>query len=265
MKKLLLFYSFFLYSLFSYSQINCVDSSLINIQAACPFIYDPVCGCNGITYDNDCFAENLGGVISWTQGPCSTVPSSLINFCDNFDSYNSGDPIAQISSSWNTWGELMNGVTAPFSDDAQISSVMSYSGDYSLYLNDATGQGGPQDIVIIFDTTQNIISTSTNLNTPYSTGHFSFSQMMYIVPGKTGYINFQAENIPGVQWALEVNIDANGIINDSLFLSGQKTGLSDNLIMRLVAIFGWDIDFALDIRKGDSFTILYEEQYKNRA
>ena len=213
MKKVFLFSSFFLYSLFSNSQINCVDSSLINPQAACLFIYDPVCGCNGITYDNDCFAENLGGVTSWTQGPCSTVPSSLINFCDNFDSYNSGDPIAQISSSWNTWGELMNGVTAPFSDDAQISSVMSYSGDYSLYLNDATGQGGPQDIVLIFDTTQNIISTSTNLNTPYSTGHFSFSQMMYIVPGKTGYINFQAENIPGVQWALEVNIDANGIIS----------------------------------------------------
>ena len=57
--------------------------------------------------------------------------------------------------------------------------------------------------------------------------------------------------------------NANGIINDSLFLSGQKAGLSDNLIMRLVAIFGWDIDFALDMRKGDSFTILYEEQYKN--
>ena len=57
--------------------------------------------------------------------------------------------------------------------------------------------------------------------------------------------------------------NASGIINDSLFLSGQKAGLSDNLIMRLVAIFGWDIDFALDIRRGDSFAILYEEQYKN--
>jgi len=57
--------------------------------------------------------------------------------------------------------------------------------------------------------------------------------------------------------------NASGIIDDSLFLSGQKAGLSDNLIMRLVAIFGWDIDFALDIRKGDSFTILYKEQYKN--
>ena len=59
--------------------------------------------------------------------------------------------------------------------------------------------------------------------------------------------------------------NANGIINDSLFLSGQKAGLSANLIMQLVAIFGWDIDFVLDIRKGDSFTILYEEQYKNGA
>ena len=57
--------------------------------------------------------------------------------------------------------------------------------------------------------------------------------------------------------------NAHAIIIDSLFLSGQKAGLSDNLIMQLVAIFGWDIDFALDIRKGDKFTILYEEQYKD--
>jgi len=54
---------------------------------------------------------------------------------------------------------------------------------------------------------------------------------------------------------------ASETINNSLFLSGQDAGLNDNMIMELAGIFGWDIDFALDIRKGDSFTVLYEEKY----
>ncbi|MCG8377963.1 MAG: peptidoglycan DD-metalloendopeptidase family protein, partial [Proteobacteria bacterium] len=57
--------------------------------------------------------------------------------------------------------------------------------------------------------------------------------------------------------------DASAVIKDSLFLSGKRVGLSDNLIMQLVSIYGWDIDFALDIREGDSFTVIYQEQYKN--
>ncbi len=52
-----------------------------------------------------------------------------------------------------------------------------------------------------------------------------------------------------------------GIINNSLFYDGQKAGLNTALIMKLAHIFGWDVDFALDIRKGDSFAVLYEEQY----
>ena len=54
---------------------------------------------------------------------------------------------------------------------------------------------------------------------------------------------------------------ASGIINDSLFLAAQRAGLSDNITMELAAIFGWDIDFSLDIREGDSFTVIYEELY----
>jgi murein DD-endopeptidase MepM/ murein hydrolase activator NlpD len=50
-------------------------------------------------------------------------------------------------------------------------------------------------------------------------------------------------------------------INDSLFLAGSQAGLDDNLIMELANIFGWDIDFALDIRKGDAFKVVYEEQF----
>jgi len=54
---------------------------------------------------------------------------------------------------------------------------------------------------------------------------------------------------------------ANGTIRDSLFLDAKKAGLEQSLIMELAGIFGWDIDFALDIRRGDSFNIVYEEQY----
>ncbi len=56
---------------------------------------------------------------------------------------------------------------------------------------------------------------------------------------------------------------ASGVIDSSLFLAAQDTGISQNIIMELANVFGWDIDFALDIRKGDSFTVLYEELFRN--
>ncbi len=52
---------------------------------------------------------------------------------------------------------------------------------------------------------------------------------------------------------------SHGEIDDSLFLAGQRAGLSEKLTMELAAIFGWDVDFALDIRKGDHFSLIYEE------
>jgi len=55
--------------------------------------------------------------------------------------------------------------------------------------------------------------------------------------------------------------NASGSIENSLFLSAQAAGLSDSMTMELAGIFGWDIDFVLDIRKGDQFTVLYEELY----
>ncbi len=54
---------------------------------------------------------------------------------------------------------------------------------------------------------------------------------------------------------------ATGTIDSSLFLGAQKAGLSDRITMELAQIFAWDIDFALDIRKGDEFRVLYEEKY----
>ncbi|MCP5152339.1 MAG: peptidoglycan DD-metalloendopeptidase family protein [Ectothiorhodospiraceae bacterium] len=54
-----------------------------------------------------------------------------------------------------------------------------------------------------------------------------------------------------------------GTVESSLFEAGLSAGLTDRLVMELVEIFAWDVDFALDIRVGDSFTVVHEELLKD--
>jgi murein DD-endopeptidase MepM/ murein hydrolase activator NlpD len=56
---------------------------------------------------------------------------------------------------------------------------------------------------------------------------------------------------------------ARGVINSSLFLSAKRAGLSHGLTMDLANIFGYDIDFAMDIRDGDEFELVFEEKVVN--
>lgn len=51
------------------------------------------------------------------------------------------------------------------------------------------------------------------------------------------------------------------VIKDSLFMAGKRANMDANLIMELANIFGWDVDFALDIRQGDSFKVMYQEKF----
>jgi len=54
-----------------------------------------------------------------------------------------------------------------------------------------------------------------------------------------------------------------GVVTSSLFAAAQKAGLSNRLVMELADIFGYDIDFALDLRDGDHFSVVYDQLYKN--
>ncbi|CAM2897527.1 peptidoglycan DD-metalloendopeptidase family protein [Vibrio mytili] len=53
---------------------------------------------------------------------------------------------------------------------------------------------------------------------------------------------------------------AEATIRSNFWNAGISSGLDGNQIMELAVMFGWDIDFALDIRKNDSFRVLYQEQ-----
>ncbi|MBO1520363.1 peptidoglycan DD-metalloendopeptidase family protein [Oceanisphaera pacifica] len=56
---------------------------------------------------------------------------------------------------------------------------------------------------------------------------------------------------------------AQATVTSNFWNAGAKAGLTPNQIMNLAAMFAWDVDFALDIRANDSFTVLYEQHYKN--
>ena len=50
-------------------------------------------------------------------------------------------------------------------------------------------------------------------------------------------------------------------IENNFWNAASENGLSPSLIMNLAQLFGWDIDFGLDIRAGDQFSLIYETKY----
>ena len=56
-----------------------------------------------------------------------------------------------------------------------------------------------------------------------------------------------------------------GVINSSLFEAVEAAGGHDQTAVALADIFGWDIDFVLDIQPGDSFVVSYQELYQDGA
>ncbi|MEM7054687.1 MAG: peptidoglycan DD-metalloendopeptidase family protein [Pseudomonadota bacterium] len=82
-------------------------------------------------------------------------------------------------------------------------------------------------------------------------------QWLFVEQSHDGLI---ARTEPRLLEVRTVEIEAE--ITSSLFNAAKNAGLSDNMTLRLASIFAWDIDFALDIRRGDRFALVYEEIYR---
>lgn len=56
--------------------LDCIDSSLINIGVQIPDIYQPVCGCDSVTYQNSSLAIYYHGISNYYEGECVTAAVS---------------------------------------------------------------------------------------------------------------------------------------------------------------------------------------------
>ena len=85
-------------------------------------------------------------------------------------------------------------------------------------------------------------------------------------PDKTSYIEaaLQGDHYTVREETIPTTIRqafVTGTVSDSFYSSGLAAGMSDALIHNAADVLGWDIDFVLDVRKGDTFVVVYNEQW----
>ena len=101
---------------------SCIDPGLIDPSALCNGDYQPVCGCDNITYWNACVAATQFGVSSFTEGACDCLNPDLPQDMVCFDLY---DPVCGCDNVTysNECYAFNGGVTAWTSGECDLNSV----------------------------------------------------------------------------------------------------------------------------------------------
>jgi len=68
--------------------------------------------------------------------------------------------------------------------------------------------------------------------------------------------------VDAVAWDIHLRHLA-GTIDSSVFETLRARGLGDAIPMKLAVIYGWDIEFAIDVHPGDRYNILFQEKWRD--
>ena len=89
---------------------------------------------------------------------------------------------------------------------------------------------------------------------------YAVDEARYLIVDYDGQKAFASTEARAIITRIE---ETSGTITSSLFLAGKQAGLNDGMVMKLANLFGWDIDFVLDIREGDRFLLIYQKIYRD--
>ncbi|MFC3050636.1 M23 family metallopeptidase [Kordiimonas pumila] len=84
----------------------------------------------------------------------------------------------------------------------------------------------------------------------------SFSEEAVLVMGEEGY---SATRTPFMTYGL--TRFAEGEITDNLYMSAKREGVPDKVIIELIRMLSFDVDFEREIREGDHFEIYFERSF----
>lgn len=213
---------------------SCVNSSMINTGAICPSFFAPVCGCNGVTYINECEAV-AAGVTQWWAGECGIATSGSCG----------ADMDAKIIT-----GSPATGYTVQFRNlsGGNYSSVQIDFGDGS-----PLWQGGPADTVVEHHYSRGGVYR-TNLTVWKNNSCVSSVSKLFI----TDAHNMNADNVPvGTDYVLPG--DANGDKKANVYdLLNLGLGFSAAGAPRPFATTAWTPQFAANWRDTTLLGINYK-------
>ena len=91
--------------------------------------------------------------------------------------------------------------------------------------------------------------------------HYPVSNLQNLVVNleDTNISNARVVDLPYQQQTSTLSAE----INSSLYEAALEAGMSNGMIMEMVRVFGWDIDFVQDLRIGDTFHVIFEEYMLN--
>lgn len=121
----------------------CVNTMMADASSLCPPLYAPVCGCNGISYANECEAM-ASGVNTWWAGPCGTATAGVCAADLDFQLV-SGDPATgyqirfnNLSSGNYTFIQLDFGDGSPLWEGTQLDTITHLYAQEGVYRTNLT-------------------------------------------------------------------------------------------------------------------------------